>query len=409
MEVIYIKNKMDPEELLRSAFLAIRTNKSRSFLTTLGIVIGVASVITLVSIGTGLKNYVTDQFQTLGSNLLFVLPGKVKLSGGGGRPMSFTSKFSYDDVRNLARANGAIETASGAINRASTAEYKRKTWDVTLNGVGANYTQIRSIDLTAGRWFNQAMEDRGQSVVVVGPKVVDNLMKGEDAIGKEISISNRKFQIIGVMKSQGGGIGGAGDQDSYAYMPITTAKTLLGEKSPGSIIVKVKTTDEVDRATTEIKDYFYRRKLTDDDFTVLAPTQILSTIESFLSVITGALAGIAAISLVVGGVGIANIMLVSVTERTREIGLRKALGAQNRDILMQFLIEAIMLSAFGGIIGILWGWGMAQLINKFVTTSVGLDSVLMAFGISCAVGVISGFAPAMRAAKLNPIDALRYE
>lgn len=400
---------MDPEELFRSAILAIRTNKSRSFLTTLGIVIGVGSVITLVSIGTGLKNYVTDQFQSLGSNLVFVLPGKVKLSGGGGRPATFTPKFNFDDVRNLARLNGAIEFVSGAISRPSTATYRRQTWDITLEGVGANYPQIRKTDITSGRWFTQAMEDRGQAVAIVGSKIPVDLLKGESPLGKVISISNRKFEIIGVLKSAGGGIGGAGDQDSYVYMPITSAKLLLGEKTPGSIIVKAKTSSDVGRATTEIKNYFYRQKLTDDDFTVLEPTQILSTIDSFLGVITGALAGIAAISLVVGGVGIANIMLVSVTERTREIGLRKALGALDRDILMQFLIEAIVLSAGGGIVGIVFGWGMSQLINHFITTSVSLSSVLIAFGISCLVGVVSGFTPALRAAKLNPIDALRYE
>ena len=400
---------MDLAELFRSAILAIRTNKSRSFLTTLGIVIGVASVITLVSIGTGIQAFVTKQFETLGSDLVFVQPGRVNLSGGGGRPAAFTPKFTFDDVRNLDRSGGSIAGASASIFKSALAKFQRDTLDVSINGVSADYpTLVRSVELVEGRWFTQSMEDRGQAVVVVGSKVPDELLKSENVLGKEIIISNRKFAIIGVLKSQGGGFGG-GDQDSFVFMPVTTAKNLLGEKSPGSITVKSRSSEEVDRATEQIKQYFYRRNLTDDDFTVLKPTQILETINTFLGAITGALAGIAAISLVVGGVGIANIMLVSVTERTREIGLRKALGARKNDILMQFLIEAIVLSAFGGLIGIGIGWGLSLLISRFIETAVTIQSVLLAFGISCGVGIVAGFLPALRAAKLNPIDALRYE
>ncbi len=399
---------MDITELFRSAFLAIRTNKSRSFLTTLGIVIGVAAVITLVSIGTGIQNFVTEQFQRLGSDLLFVQPGRVNFRGGG-RPATFTPKFTFDDVRNLNRAGGSIEGASASIFRASLAEYKRETMDVSISGVGANYLDlIQGYEINTGRWFTQSMEDRAQAVVIVGAKVPDQLVRDQDALGKQITISDKKFTIIGVLKSAGTGIGG-GDQDSMVYMPITTAKNLLGEKSPGSITIKARDNESVSRAGEQAKQYFYRRGLTDDDFTILEPTQILSTINTFLGAITGALSGIAAISLVVGGVGIANIMLVSVTERTREIGLRKALGARKNDILLQFLIEAVVLSAFGGLIGIVLGWGLSMLISKFIETAVTMQSVLLAFGISCLVGIVSGFTPALRAARLNPIDALRYE
>ncbi len=400
---------MDLEELFRSAFLAIRTNKSRSFLTTLGIVIGVASVITLVSIGTGIQKFVTDQFETLGSDLLFVQPGRVNLRGASGRPAAFTPKFTFDDVRNIDRSGGPIVGASASIFKSSLAKYQRETLNISMNGVAADYpTLVRSVEVVEGRWFTKSMEDRAQAVVVVGSKIPSELVKQSNVIGKDITISNRKFTIIGVLKSAGGGFGG-GDQDAFVYMPVTTAKNLLGEKSPGSITVKARSTEDIDRATNQIKQYFYRRNLTDDDFTVLKPTQILETINTFLGAITGALAGIAAISLVVGGVGIANIMLVSVTERTREIGLRKALGARKNDILLQFLIESIVLSAFGGLIGIGIGWGLSLLISRFIETAVTLDTVALAFGISCLVGVVSGFTPALRAARLNPIDALRYE
>ncbi len=399
---------MDLLELFRSAVLAIRTNKSRSVLTTLGIVIGVASVIALTAIGAGLQAFVTKQFQSLGSEVVFVQPGRVNLRGGGGRPTAFSPKFTFEDVANLDRRGGAIAGATASIFKSGLAEYKRETLDISIDGAGANLPALRNIDLSSGRWFTASQEERALPVVVVGSAIPEKLIKETDVLGKQIVISNRKFTVIGVLKKVGGGFGG-GDQDSLVYMPTTTARQLLGEKSPGSITVKATGPLEVDRAVEQIKQYFYRRSLTDDDFTVLKPTQILETIQTFLGTITAALAGIAAISLVVGGVGIANIMLVSVTERTREIGLRKALGAKRRDILLQFLIEAIVLSALGGLIGIGLGWGLAALVSRFIETAVTAQAVALAFGISCAVGITAGFTPALRASKLDPIVALRYE
>jgi putative ABC transport system permease protein len=254
------------------------------------------------------------------------------------------------------------------------------------------------------------MVERSQNSAVVGPKVVENLFPvGADPMGKQIEINGRKFTIVGVTESKGGGIGGAGDQDSMVFIPVTTAQKLSGTKNPGSIIVQASSSDTIALVTSQIKKYFYRRNLTDDDFTVLEPKQILDTVNSFLGTVTAALSGIAAISLVVGGIGIANIMLVSVTERTREIGLRKALGATGRDILLQFLIEAVVLSVLGGAVGISIGYGLSALLNRVIETAVTPGSVVLAFGISLIVGVVSGIAPAMRAAKLNPIEALRWE
>jgi putative ABC transport system permease protein len=408
-----LKIKVDSIELFRSATTAIRTNKTRSFLTTLGIIIGVASVILLVSIGSGLQAYVTKQFESLGANLLFVAPGKVKLSGGGGgggAPMSFTSKFTFDDVRELDRSGGAILAASGSLNRAGTAKLGSKTYDITLAGIDEKYPSMANIKVQSGQLLTKSMVERSQNTAVVGTKVLSNLFPASaDPLGKQITVNDRKFTIIGVMESKGGGIGGGGDQDSIVLIPVTTAEKLLGSKNPGSIVVQATSSDAISQATNQIKKYFYRRNLTDDDFTVLEPKQILDTVNSFLGTITAALSGIAAISLVVGGIGIANIMLVSVTERTREIGLRKALGATRRDILLQFLIEAVVLSVLGGAIGISIGYGLSALMNKFIETSVTPGSVILAFGISLMVGVISGIAPAIRAAKLNPIEALRYE
>ena len=402
---------MDTAELFRSATTAIRTNKTRSFLTTLGIIIGVASVILLVSIGTGLQEFVTKQFQDLGSNLLFVAPGKVNISSGGGPPISTEAKFTFDDVKEIGTMGPPITAAFGSIIRPSTAKYLNKTYDTTVAGVSGQYGKIRNLKAQTGVFINDAMVERSQRSVVLGPKVVEKLFRiGENPLGKEIDISGQKVKVVGVAEAKGGGLGGGtGDIDSYSYMPVTAAQKIFGIRRPASMAVEVDNTENIGRATDMLKKYFERHNLTTDDYTILEPKEILAQINTFLGAVTVALSGIAAISLVVGGIGIANIMLVSVTERTREIGLRKALGATNRDILMQFLIESVLLSVLGGGIGIALGWGFSLLISQFIQTAVTPTSVIMAFGISAAVGVLSGFLPALRAARLDPITALRWE
>ncbi len=402
---------MDPIELLRSSIRAIRTNKVRSVLTTLGIIIGVASVILLVSIGNGLQTFVTKQFEDLGSNILFIAPGKVSVGGGGGQPISSEAKFTFDDVTEIAKMGAPITAAFGSIVKPSTAKYLNKTYDVTVAGVSGQYGKIRNLKANDGIFITDTMVERSQRAIVLGPKVVEKLFRpGEKVIGKEIDVSGQKLIVVGVTESKGGGLGGGtGDVDSYAYIPVTTAQKIFGIRRPASVSVQTDSPDNVARASSMIKRYFDRRGLTSDDYTILEPKEILEQINTFLGAITGALSGIAAISLVVGGIGIANIMLVSVTERTREIGLRKAIGATRKDILVQFLIEAIILSALGGIIGIAIGWGLSSLISRFIETAVSWQSVVVAFAISALVGVISGLAPAINASRLNPIDALRYE
>lgn len=402
---------MDTSELFRSAGNAIRTNKTRSVLTTLGIIIGVASVILLVSIGAGLQAFVTKQFEELGSNLLLVAPGKVNINSRGGPPISTEAKFTFDDVNDIASLGEPITAAFGSILRPSTAKYLNKTYDVSVAGINGQYGKIRNIRAGKGRFIDEEMVERSQRVVVLGPKAAEKLFRtGEEQLGKQIDISGQKLLVVGVAESKGGGLGGGtGDIDSYVYIPVTTAQKIFGIRRPSSMAVSVNKTENIGRATDMLKKYFDRRGLTSDDYTILEPKEILEQINTFLGAVTVALSGIAAISLVVGGIGIANIMLVSVTERTREIGLRKALGATNRDILWQFLIEALMLSILGGGIGITLGWGLSEIIARFIETFVTLSSVIMAFGISAIVGVVSGFLPALRASRLNPIEALRWE
>jgi len=228
-------------------------------------------------------------------------------------------------------------------------------------------------------------------------------------VGREIDVTGSKVEVIGKLKEKGGGLGGNSDENSFVLMPVTTAMKVTGIKKPAAVMVRIRDADSAAAASRKIKNYFYRKNLTDDDFTILEPKELLESITSFLGVVTGALSGIAAISLVVGGIGIANIMLVSVTERTREIGLRKALGATNRDILLQFLIESILLSVVGGGVGIGIGWGISAILRQFIETAVTAGSVMMAFGVSAGVGIVSGLAPAVRASRLDPIEALRYE
>ena len=400
---------MDALELVRSAITAVRTNKVRSFLTTLGIIIGVASVILLVSIGSGLQAFVTKEFESLGSNVLFVSPGRV--SFGGGPPQNVEAKFDFDDVRRIGNLGSPIVKASGMISRGATLKYRSESYYGQLAGVEETYLEFGNVEIESGRFFTKNAVERSQNVAVIGHKVYEELFGvGREAVGKEIDIAGDQVPVIGVLKEKGGGFGGgAADDNSYVLMPVTAASKLTGIDKPAAVMIRTESAEGTALAAKKVKDYFYRRDLTDDDFTILEPKELLESINSFLGVVTGALSGIAAISLVVGGIGIANIMLVSVTERTREIGLRKALGATNKDILWQFLIESVMLSAFGGAIGISLGWGASLLLSRFIQTAVTPMSVAMAFGISAVVGAVSGFLPALRAARLDPIEALRYE
>jgi putative ABC transport system permease protein len=399
---------MDLAEYIKLAFAALRTNKTRSILTMLGIIIGVASVILLVSIGTGLQNWVTEQFASMGSNTIMVMAGDVDVSQGPRGAMMSVSKFELADVADIERGSDAVRQASPMIQGFGTFSYGGKTTSTEVWGLWENYFDISKFEPAYGRIITQNDVERSRRVIVLGNKPAKDLF-GEDAnpVGKTLTLNEVQFEIVGVLASKGGG-GAMGSADDFAAIPLTTAMRQFDSDRPFMLFVEATDSDRVTQAKEDTERILSRR-LKDDEFTVLESTQLLATITQFLSIITAALGGIAGISLLVGGIGIMNIMLVSVTERTREIGLRKAVGATPRDIMMQFLIESVILSLFGGSVGIALGSLGSLGISQFVSTSVTGWSVALAFGFSAAIGIIFGVAPAIRASRLDPIEALRYE
>ncbi len=400
---------MDFLEIIRVSLLALRTNKIRSILTALGIIIGVASVILLVSIGTGLQSYVAKQFESLGSNTIYVMPGKVKFEQGGGGGFTAVNKLEFSDVKKITKLGTPIVIAAGHMERTTSVKYRGEKIDTIVNGADENYNQIFVADMSRGKWFSRFQLATSKKVVVMGQKAVEDLKIPGDPLKKSVFIGDQKYSIIGVLEKKGGGMGGP-SVDSQVFIPASTYRKYFDAEYPNIIMAKFEGEGNSERVQKMIKDYFYNtRDLTEDDFTVFDQKELLNTINQLLGAITVALGGIAAISLLVGGIGIMNIMLVSVTERTREIGLRKAIGATPNNILIQFLIEALVLSLVGGGIGILLGWIGSLIISSYIETFVSLNSVLMAFGVSSFVGIFFGVAPAIKASRLSPIEALRYE
>lgn len=382
-------------------------------LTILGIVIGVGSVIMLMSIGDGLKKYVSGQFEGLGTNIITVLP--VNLFDPQGRPQSqFGSPpvggktFSQKNVREIKRLNPDIITAipiGGTFLQVKTGGEQR-TVDVTAST--AEYQLVRSITMAEGRFYTDGEVDRAKKVVVLGPTAARKFFPRGDPIGKKITVSSTPFTVIGVTNPRGAGGGPGADLDDQIYLPISTHQNLVDSDGIDFIVVKVKDSMKILAVMSDIRSYLNKSRKP-DTFSVVDQRQLLSTVQSILGVMTFGLSGIAAISLVVGGIGVMNMMLVTVTERTREIGLRKALGATPRVILLQFLIESVLLSLTGGLIGISIGAAGSFIVNRFFPARVSGLAVLLAFGVSTIVGIIFGILPARRAARLSPITALRYE
>jgi len=394
---------MNLEELLSLSLKAIWGNKLRSFLTTLGITIGVFAIIVLVSIGSGLQSYITHEISSLGSNVIFVMPGS---SGGLGALLS--NKLSLQDWKNIQRKTISTAKSTPEIRQLETLKYKNlKSKGAFVFGVSSSYPEVvATAKIAQGNFFTAGQEQSGSNVTVIGQTVVNKLFKGQNAIGKRIFIGNKLYTIIGVF-AKIGSVAGV-DADNLAVIPVETASVQYGTKSVSRIDIAANNPDLLPIVIRQINQTLLKT-LTSDDYSIQTADSIESTISNITNMLSLALGGIAAISLLVGGIGVANIMLVSVTERTKEIGLRKALGAKRNDILKQFLIEAVMLSVTGGIVGIVLGMLVSIVIAILLVSTVTLWSVILAFGFSVAVGIIFGMAPAIRASKLNPIDALRYE
>jgi putative ABC transport system permease protein len=389
----------------------------RSFLTGLGIIIGVGAVIAMVSIGEGAKRGIESRFAAMGTNLLFVTPGSQNQRGVHGGWGSMTT-LKEDDALAIGRECPAVMYISPSVGARAQTVYGNKNWNTSISGTGERYPEVRNWDVEFGSYFDEAMVKSAAKVCVLGADVKTNLFENEDPIGKVVRIKKIPFKVLGVLKKRGES-GGFGSRDDMITIPYTTAmRRLQGIDYIQSCDVRAVSSEALNDAVLQIQDLMRNRHRiapgAEDDFTVRNMSEIAETAAQATQMMTVLLGSIASISLLVGGIGIMNIMLVSVTERIREIGLRMAVGAREIDILLQFLAEAIVLSLLGGLIGIGFGVGVSKLLKKIkmfasINTVVSLESVLLAFFFAAAIGIFFGFYPARKASRLDPIEALRYE
>lgn len=401
------------KESFLMAWASLVANKLRSILTMLGIIIGVAAVIALVSIGNGVKQDIQNSISSLGSNLLMVMPGAPRTPGV--RPSAGSMKsLKVSDYEAISKLDG-VKAASPMTSGSYVVIYQNKNWTTTVSGVNSNYMDVNNWTMKSGRFFSDKNVQNRERVAVVGQTVVKNLFGDEDPVGAEIRVKNIPFRIIGVLNSKGSGSMGT-DQDDIVLIPYTTAmERVEGVDYLRMIYVVGEDENGIDRLQSDIENLLrVRHGIKDsnlDDFNIQNMNSIMETMEETTGTLTLFLGAVAAISLVVGGIGIMNIMLVSVTERTREIGVRKALGATYNVIVTQFLIEAVVISLMGGLIGIVLGIGASKMISvsSGMSTVISIPTIVLSFAFSMAIGLVFGIYPARKAAKLNPIDALHYE
>ncbi len=405
------------KESIAIAWSALVANKLRSILTMLGIIIGVGAVIAMLGLGEGARKRIQEEISSVGSNLIIVLPGSITTSGmrlGAGTGASLT----MDDATAIKTEAPAVEDVAPIFGEGATVVFGNQNWSTSITGTTPGILAVRDWELSSGRPFTDQDVRGAAKVCLIGQTVVDNLFGGIYPVGQVIRIKKVPFTVIGVLEKKGQSLTGQ-DQDDAIYVPITTAqKKLIGTRFHGSIrtiMVKAKTTDDLDRAEQQINDLLRQRhKISpgkEDDFTVRNLTQMMQAAAESVKVMTIFLGIIASISLLVGGIGIMNIMLVSVTERTREIGIRMAVGAKTWDIRIQFLAEALILSLIGGSIGSIIGISSSVLLSRLadIPPVVSPSAIVLAFGFSGAIGIFFGFYPAYKASRLNTIDALRYE
>lgn len=401
------------KESFLMAWASLIANKMRSILTMLGIIIGVAAVIALVSIGNGVKQDIQNSISSLGSNLLMVMPGAPRTPGV--RPSQGSMKsLKVSDYQAISKLDG-VKAASPYTANSYVTIYQSKNWTTTVSGVSSNFQDVNNWTMAEGRFISSKNVENRERVAVVGQTVVKNLFAGEDPVGKEIRVKNIPFRVIGVLNSKGNGTMG-NDQDDAIFIPYTTAmERVEGVDYLRMVYVVANDDNGIDRLQSDIENLLrVRHSIKDtnlDDFNIQNMKSIMETMEQTTGTLTLFLGAVAAISLVVGGIGIMNIMLVSVTERTREIGIRKALGATYFVIVTQFLIEAVVISLMGGLIGIAIGIGASKLIGlaSGMSTVISVPTIVLSFAFSMAIGLVFGIYPARKAAKLNPIDALHYE
>ncbi len=404
---------------LRTAFGSLRANMLRSLLTALGIIIGTGAVITIIAVTEGNTASITSRLGTLSPNVLIISPQSAVGSGGVRQGAGSAQTLTVDDASAIA-AVSHVAAVSPVLNAGGSTQviFQSQNWNTRVQGVYPNFQQIGSWTMAEGQWFTQQAEDTQAAQAVIGNTVATQLFTplGIDPIGQHIRISNQDFVVEGVLQSKGAAVFGP-SPDDIIYVPLTTVQTRLTGKASAyvnSVEVQVDSTGNVSQAQADITSLLESRHHVSpgaDDFTIRSQAQIVSTVQSTANALTLLLVGIAAISLLVGGIGIMNIMLVTVTERTREIGIRVAVGARQRDILAQFLIEAFVLTVFGGVIGIAIGASIGYALALAFSWPFIIDprAVLLAFGVSGAVGIIFGFYPAQRAARLDPVVALRTE
>ena len=405
--------RMEFVQHLRQSIRAILSNKIRSFLSMLGILFGVAAVIAMLALGEGAKASIQESLKTLGSNLLSVRAGSAKLRGVA-RAQGSITRFTLDDVEAIRKLSHLVSNASAYTSGSGQTVYKNENWSTNVQGVGLDYGEMRASMPEVGRWFTQDEITRREKVAILGKTVVEKLFGDKNPVGQTMKINRVYFTVIGIAPEKG--FRGHRDFDDAVYVPVTTAMyRVLGKDYLDGIYVEVKDPDMIDKAQKEISQTIRKRhrlyKNDEDSFHIRNMSEIQEMLTSTTRTMSLLLGCIAAISLLVGGIGIMNIMLVSVTERTREIGLRKAVGASSGDIMSQFLIESVVMTFSGGLIGILLGAGVALIMSIVAgwSTRVSLFSIILSTTFSVAVGVGFGLWPARKASELNPIEALRYE